>query len=316
MSSRLREMAAALMAADLGLPSVADIHIVTKSSGASYDYWSRIAHADKPVFHSDLLTAYNALTDDRNDVILLGPNYDSNMTAAIVWANNATHLIGAAPTPNQPRNDIWQSGTFSPMFTVSGRGNVFANFTIRHGTTAGDLIGMLISGRYNYFNNVYFYTPNVAAQDLADYIGVSITGHNNYFRGCHFGSEGTARDQANTNVKIAGSGHVFEDCFFSMMADGVAPTFLHIDTADDRRYILFKNCTFFCHWVNKGDQITYALKITGANATTNVIFDSRCTFVGVDYICDTTDDQHVWIPVVPADETITAGLISLTGQGT
>ena len=296
--------------ANLGLIP-GQVHWLAKSSGNSYGFYRDNRRIPASRLHVDLANAYGAVTSDRNDTILVGPNYDYDLTADPVWAKHHTHLIGAAQTPNQPRNDIWQSGTYDPMFTVSGRGCVFANLAIRHGTAATDLTAMLISGRYNLFHNVYFYTPYIATQDVAGYMGVNITGHNNYFRGCHFGSEGIARDKANCNVKIAGSGNVFENCFFSMMADGVAPFFLNLNSADDRRYTIFKGCIFYVHWANNVDQITYAITHSGAGATSNLIFDANCMFIGVDKLCASAHEAHVWVPQTYNTTDLTGGLVGI-----
>ena len=276
-----------------------------------------------------LLSAEAAMAT--RDVIYLRPgSTDHNIAAAIDFDLNDIQVIGMSGSRFQPHVELSQPNEtpFSPMFTFSGRGQYIANLTIEHGSRlssgvgyAIDLTAALISGRYNTFDNVYFYTPLYPEQDVAStYKGVEITGHNNYFYQCKFGSDGMNRDQINYNVEISGVGNVFEDCIFQMGADGTAPFFLNINSVPrDMKYTIFKGCIFYCHSANYGTTLADALHTTadGGN-TAGVIFDSNCHFVNVDQICDTTHDSWVWIPITSKDNGADTGkkqMISLNSQG-
>ncbi|MCK4784542.1 MAG: hypothetical protein KAV87_12390 [Desulfobacteraceae bacterium] len=265
-----------------------------------------------------------------NDVVYL-KNGDHTMPAKLTWDLNDARLIGTSLIPMQPHLDLWQKAatTFSPMIEVSGRGNIFANMTLRHGSeyTPGvgyntDLICMLVSGRYNYFENVYFYSPLYGEQDVAaTYKGVKITGHNNYFRGCKFGSDGLNRDQANWNLSIEGGiGNIFEDCIFQMGADGIAPFFVRAYSSIDMKYTWFKNCTFVAYSSSYGTTPSYAFDIDVLNSL-GIVIDARCTFVNVGQISDTNGDGWIWKPVLDRGateataETIKETLIARRNQG-
>lgn len=300
--------------------------VYSSTSAAPYAHWSGKLKHDK--MHSTLLAAYNATTSARNDMILVTPSENHEISASLTWSNNDVHLRGMSINPMQPHVDFWmkQATTFDPMILVSGRGNTFANLTFRHGSETGastntgyatDLTCMRISGRYNYFENVYFYTPLYAEQDVAStYIGVDVTGHNNYFKGCKFGSDGLERDQANYNLQVTGVGNIFEDCIFQMYSAATSPFFVYVNSGTrDMKYCMFKNCTFYAHNSNYATAPADAIKTNYGANTVGVIFDADCNFVNVSNVSDTSNDNWIWKPVVGADETITAAQIALRNQG-
>lgn len=260
---------------------------------APYKHWYPRWKRSK--FHTTIPVAYNACAGSKNEVVHLTVG-DHTLTETLTWSKNNTHLVGSSPTRFQPHLDIWQSGAFTPMLEISGRGNVLANMTIRHGTAAEDVVGALISGRYNTFENVYFYTPQVAAQDVAAYRGVRITGHNNYFKSCRFGADGVSRDGENYNVTIEGVGNVFEDCTFIITIDGTAPHFLGfcIDYARDCRVTMFRNCTFIAYSADWGVALGEAIGI-GVSIAGGLYFDSRCQFINVTKVCATATGTFVWM---------------------
>lgn len=277
---------------------------------------------------ANLSEAVGLVTD--NDVIKVKAA-DYTEESAIVLSNNDVHIQGLAPTQYQPHLDIWmaKATTISPLMTVSGRGNVMSNICFRYGSEtavdsgtgyATDLTCMLVSGRYNHFENVYFYSPLFAEQDVAaTYKGVRITGHNNYFKGCRFGNDGLERDQANFDLEVSGIGNVFEDCTFHMLAGNTAPFFVYINSGTrDMRHTLFKNCTFYAHSANYGSTPAYAFKTNYGANTCAVIIDSRCNFVNVAQISDTNDDVWIWKENIKGEygaDTAKISGIALRNQG-
>lgn len=278
----------------------------------------------------ELISAAEAAAID-NDVVYLKAG-DHTLPAKLTWDLNDARLIGLSPIPMQPHLDIGMAGetTFNPMVEVSGRGNIFANMTFEHGSRlssgvgyATDLTCMLVSGRYNYFENVYFYTPRYSQQDVAGtYKGVHITGHNNYFRGCKFGSDGLIRDQANFNLHIEGGvGNIFEDCIFQMECGNTTPFFVYLDSVlRDMKATFFKNCTFYAHSGNFSITPADAIKTNnwaGGN-TAAIVFDSRCNFVNVTQISDTDNDFSIWKPQLRGEygaQTEKLTLIATRNQG-
>jgi len=259
------------------------------------------------------------------DVIYLRPgSTDHVLSAALSVSDNDVQIVGVSPNRF---HSMANTTTFNPMITFSGRGGYFANMTIKHGSQlssgvgyATDLSCALISGRYNYFDNVYFYTPLYAEQDVVTtYRGVYVTGHNNYFRGCKFGSDGLERDKANFNLEVTGVGNIFEDCIFQMYSANGSPYFAYLNSGTrDMKYTIFKNCLFYAHCSSFTYKPDDAIKTNYQANTQAVIFDSRCQFVNVSQICDTDNDVWVWIPVTSKDggaDTAKKALIALRNQG-
>lgn len=277
-------------------------------------------------------TAMSAL-----DTIYLRPgSTDHNIAANIDFSDNDISVIGLSRNKFQPHVELSMPATttFDPMLTFSGRGGYFANMTIKHGSqyTSGvgyatDLRCALISGRYNMFDNVYFYTPLYAEQDVANtnlgtqdgYRGVEISGHNNYFYQCKFGSDGLNRDQLNYNVLLNGGvGNIFDQCFFQMGADGTTPLFVAVDSIPrDMKYALFRDCTFYVHSASYGTTIGDAFQTAPGGNTAGVILE-RCNFVNVGNVSDTSHDTWLWKERVGKDDgadTVKKSGIALRNQG-
>lgn len=255
-----------------------------------------------------LISAAEAAASD-NDVVYLKPG-DHTLPAKLTWDLDDARLIGLSPIPHQPHLDLWMAtgSGFNPMMEVTGRGNIFANMTLRHGAStgnAGDLTALTVNGRYNYFENIYTYSPMYSQQDVVNtlpstwtgYLGVKVTEHGNYFRGCHFGGEGLARDQVNFNVYVTGIGTVFEDCSFITMLGSNDPSFVYLDNlVRDLRYVHFKRCSFIAYSPQPGVAgpnytMTRAIRANANGNTVQVILDD-CNFVNVTKV--STDADAVW----------------------
>ena len=82
---------------------------------------------------ADIATAYGKCTANQHDVVLyLASSSGVNLSAALTWSKNYTHLIGmCAPTMAAQRARIFQLSTLtgaSPLVTVSASGCIFKNF--------------------------------------------------------------------------------------------------------------------------------------------------------------------------------------------
>ena len=245
-----------------------------------------------PASAKETLLAAEAAMSARDRIYLRPGSTDHNIASAITFDLNDISVIGVSPNRFQPHVELSQPNEtpFSPMFTFSGRGGYFANMTIEHGSRlssgvgyATDLTAALVSGRYNTFDNVYFYTPLYAEQDVAStFIGVNVTGHNNYFYECKFGSDGLDRDQANYNLQVAGVGNIFDRCIFQMKNSGTAPYFVNISNVTrDMKYVWFKDCTFYAHDENFTAAVAYAFDTDAAGGNTVGVILDNCNFINV-----------------------------------
>ena len=294
------------VASNLGLLPANVFMVANEGSTKQAWLWWKNKWKKEKLFTS-IETAYAKAVAGRNDVISLVPDYDGDLDEALVWDKNDTHFIGESLNPHQPHTDIWQGAAFTPMLTISARGSVFANMTIRHGTAAEDVIGTLISGRYNHFENMYWYGPLVDAQDVAGYRGVQITGHENYFKKCRFGSAALTRDAKNYNLAVEGQNNVFEDCLFEMAIDGTAPHFVGfaVDSSPEMRMTTFLNCRFVAYAANWAVTLGAALFCpqSAGNFSGGAYFDSRCQFINVTKIVATNTSADIWMASVDAAAT-------------
>lgn len=260
------------------------------------------------------------------DVIYLRPgSTDHELSASLTVSQNDIHIVGVSPNRFQAHVELAMADatTFDPMITFSGRGGYFSNMTIKHGSSTGyatDLTCATISGRYNFFDNVYFYGPLYAEQDVAStYKGVQVTGHGNYFYQCKFGSDGLDRDKANYNVVVAGVGNIFEDCIFQMKNDGTSPFFVYINNVvRDMKYTLFRRCTFYAHDENFVGAPAYAFDCDAAGGNTAAVILEDCNFVNCTQVSDTTEDALIWKSVHSKDngaDTNKKQMIALRNQG-
>ena len=261
------------------------------------------------------------------DRIYLKPgSTDHDIAEGVVFDLNDISVIGVSPNKFQSHVELSQPNEtpFSPMFTFSGRGGYFANLTIEHGSKlssgvgyATDLTAALISGRYNMFDNVYFYTPLYAEQDVAStYKGVSVTGHGNYFYQCKFGSDGLDRDQINYNLVVAGVGNIFDECIFQMKNDGTAPFFVYINNAvRDMKYVLFRRCTFYAHDENHVAAVAEAFKTDAAGGNTVAVILEDCNFVNVTKVSSAADDAVIFKHTVGDTAATNATGIAVKGVG-
>ena len=106
--------------------------------------------------------AEDLTTTGKHDVV----KYVSGLTSltlatAIDWDKSYTHLAGVcAPVHAGQRARIFQLSTLtaaSPLFKVSGNGNIFSNLYIFQGVNDNtSLIDVEVTGSRNYFKNVHF----------------------------------------------------------------------------------------------------------------------------------------------------------------
>ena len=279
----LTDMMTQFVMNQLGFGPLGEIRMVTPGSGAFYNYMrDRVIEAN---FHKTVIAAEAAMVSGRNDVLLVSPDSNS-LAASLTWDNNLCHMLGAGPDGcMNMRTRIGMSTTFTPMITVSGYGNKFKNIYTMHGTAIGDLVGWLISGERNVFENVHFGGPMNAAQGGATgYIGVHVTGSENVFRKCVFGTDTIGRDETTPNVKLGpGTLTTFEDCLFlANLTDG-DPVFVNVDNTSGYTWARFKKCQFMAFNSNYATAMTVALSFNGGSSAA-LVFDNDCQFQNLSLI--------------------------------
>lgn len=289
-------------------------HIAGKATATPYDFWRDNRRVPSDRLHASIKDAYSAASEQNgnNNTVFLTPDSHSQ-AASLTWAKNMTHLVGMYPSARfNSRTRIGMSTTFTPMITVSGYGNLFKNLYTMHGTAVTDLVGWLISGNRNVFQNVHFGGPMNAAQGgSASYIGVHVTGSENYFKDCVIGTDTIGRDEVAPNLQLgSGSGNnVFENCIFMCYLTDGDPVFVTV-TNTDTTTAHFYGCKFIALNANWATPMTKAFHFSGG-ATAGMYFDNKCQFVNVTALAASDKDQYIWLPRQFVSTTDTDGMISV-----
>jgi len=234
-----------------------------------------------------LLRAYNLLTDLSGDTIFLFGTATATLAAGLVWSKNLCSLIGVcSPVTENKRARIGHRTTnMSPMITVSGYGNYFANIYTMYGNgAAANLVSWLVSGARNCFENVHFGGPfNTTEATTVGFMLVQLSGAQECtFRNCAFGTTTIARSGANSLVEFdSGAGRLqFTDCLFLSMASATTPVMLANAAANGIvDYALFKNCTFLNFSANWATSLAAA--VTNAGGNSGAILLQNCMFAGI-----------------------------------
>jgi hypothetical protein len=239
----------------IGLPHVGNVYYVDPVLGS--DSAGGMSMTDA---FATLTAAYNAVTTNNHDVIVLAPSgpgagaqpYATTETAAITWSKNLVHLVGnVAPIMTSPRARVsTATASLSPFITISGQGNSFHNVMFLSNATT-DYITVRVSGNRNSFFNCHFANINDTALNSASFRHLELYGgQENYFASCTIGTDTVTATAAGANLGLTlGADTVarntFDGCIFPMMADADAPLFIkQADSVGMDRWNLFRGCQF------------------------------------------------------------------------
>lgn len=252
---------------------------------------------DRPI--KTITVADDKITTLKKDLIVLEESASSiSLASAYTWDKSLCGLIGTSKGKFNQRSRIGMSTTFTPMITVSGYGNVFANLYTMHGTAAGDYTGWYVTGDRNAFYNVHMGGPMAALQGgHASYIGNYVTGTENYFNGCVFGTHTIDRDEAAPTLKLGPGVHVFDDCLFTMSISDTDPYHVLFDNSEGSTEVWFRNCQFHAFSANQAAKAAVAFTFS-AGSSADVILDSRCSFSGITKIAASASMKYIWMPTV------------------
>lgn len=267
---------------------------------------------------STLAFAYTKTKDGNNDVIvLIGDGTTAataRLSAQLVWAKNATHLIGVtAPSMVAQRarisTAVGATTNIANLVNVTGQGCIFANFSLFQGVGQAATAEQLWqdAGERNYYYNVSFGgmgSANGAAQAGSYSLKLYGAGEN-LFDSCYFGADTQNRDAANSNVlirkdadNVASTRNIFRNCVFAMRATDTDPLFIDSNESGSMdRFTLFQNCTF----INSGTStLTVGISFNASQGGTIVL--DKSTIVGAtNWSANTTVVQNSSGPANIAD---------------
>ena len=200
-----------------------------------------------------LAAAEDLCTAERHDCVLWVPGDTADSVATtITWDKDHTHLIGiGADFPGIGQRCRLISTVANPALTISARGCIFKNFQVQN-TYAGASGGVLVSGPYNYFENVYFNGMNNAssANKSTSYC-LSVTGAENFFKRCTIGSVQLAMSSTNAPLLISNGANTFEECRIQHYSETAGNFLVSLPAGTGGlSLVFFDRCVFFNQSVN------------------------------------------------------------------
>lgn len=199
-------------------------------------------------------TAEDRCEANQNDVVAyIAGSSKFDLTAALTWDKNYTHLIGiCAPTETAQRARIFQTSTLkaaSPLLNITASGCIFKNFYIFQGVDdATSLINVQVTGGRNYFGNVHFAGGGHATQAINGGASLELNGaEENTFVGCTIGVDTVDAATGMMGLLFDTDAHrnVFRDCIFRMRAGNSGAGFIEVVDSDGiGRDNTFVDCIF------------------------------------------------------------------------
>lgn len=229
---------------------------------------------------NDGLTPANALASlaaaeakcvaEHHDTVIWIPSDSQDTTATtITWDKDHTHIIGVgAPFPGIGQRCRIASTAAAPALTVTARGCIMKNFQVQN-SYAGASGGVLVSGPYNYFENVYFNGMNNAssANKSTSYC-LTVSGAENYFRNCTIGSVQLAMSSTNAPLILSNGANTFEGCRIQHYSETAGNFLVNLASGTaGMSLILFDDCVFFNQTVNwaSGSTDVFNIEQTGSH---------------------------------------------------
>jgi len=288
------------------LPGNAEKFYIGKNGGQFANYWESRVPGDR--FYSNpssgagtaITSALASMTTGRNDVAILSPD-SHTLGATLTWNKNMTHLIGAyGPARMNQRARLDVTGNFTPVVSVTGYGNTFANlYTMWGAANAANLIGWSITGVRNSFFNVHFAGPmsTTCALDASAccHLDGGTDGAEAYFEQCTFGTDTIERAAGANSLKLGGiQRSIFKDCIFLAGSDSGLDSYFIEAEADAYGWAYFDNCTFI-NISAAGFDNTMAVALACAATTTafRFLFSAGTTFHGVTDVIAAADQANV-----------------------
>ena len=283
-------------------PGIGDVHVVVKE-GSAHESWVRDNLLVPPShLHFDIVAGEDALTADRNDVLLVYPGkYTGTGAAPHTWSKDQTHLVGMS-TPQKHeyagRGVIVRTLSTDGVFAMKNTGDLcqFHNVAFQQwGQAAACLTAFREEGHMNLYKGCHMF-----GQIRSDTVGLTTSsslevnsavvraGSADVFVDCVIGGSGGAkRTAANGTLRFATGGTIgagcdmqFRDCQFMSWMEDVDPCAVLMNgNYSVDRLLLFEGCTFYNFVENHGATIPAYVFRDGC-ATTHDVILKRCSRLG------------------------------------
>lgn len=215
---------------------------------------------EKPL--ATLAEAEDRCVDNHNDAVaIVGGPTALNLTEALLWDKNYTHLIGlTGDLPGVGQRARITSATDAAivaMLTLSGSGCIFKNLNIQNECVAdADSGAMSITGMRNYLRNC-FISGMISAVPAARATAYSltITGPENYLDRCAIGVSTIERTSTNAELILSGSNckrNHFRKTQFLSQSVTAGKVLVRIAAATQLWQLIFEECWWSNLAMNSG----------------------------------------------------------------
>jgi len=301
-------------------PGTAEKHYACLSTGAARSYWDARVPGDRS--HATISAAHSGITTGRNDAVILSQD-SHTQSSALTWSKNCSQLIGAGPpTLMNHRARIGHDANFDALLTVSGYGNLLANFYTMHGRgSATNLHNVEVTGNRNVFKNVHLGGPMHATEaGTAGYSTLELNGAQEcLFEDSTFGIDTIERSAANTVLRIGGiaSRNIFRRCTFLSMSSAATPYFIEILSTATFGWTRFEDCTFINYSSSWATPLTVGCLNGSADGQHRLIFSGvNNGFFGVTDVIAADKEGSVLVGLPTYTAAATSNLLSGTADHT
>jgi len=211
------------------IPAMGNIFVVCPASDGNYAKLLEVVK-DDPFggmrLFSTVEEAYNATTNNNNDVIVLSANATHTLTSMLTVSKNRVHFIGM---DGGGRKNSQGTKISTPATSVAGNVAVIYNTGVRNsfrnikfiqqGTNAAQLYSFIDAGEGTYAENCHFdHTTLLSTANVASLLFAGDTCH---YKNCQIGGSTVYRTGNPSNAMLVGTYgsayarySYFEDCEF------------------------------------------------------------------------------------------------------
>lgn len=299
-------------------PGIGEVHHCVDST-SNYAEWLHTDQEIDPAYiHYTPINGYNALTANRNDVLLVYPG-TYTVPTTLTWNKAQTHMIGVGnPTWRQGGKIRIQSTVVGATATVdvTASGVFFGGFNIsQNGAFTACVTALRLSSTYfsakqlDLRGHLQATIATTAGTSSLEFASGTSLGFASTFEDCNIGtSSGSARGAIKNGVIYfatanAGPGYVeFKGCRILSRSSSTTPTmvFAPIVLSYDR-YGLFEDCLFYNFSAGQAYPLTSAFYVTSASSGSGTFVLRKSTAVGIDEWQDSDQGN----PIVTTDMPIT-----------
>jgi len=237
--------------------------------------------------YTDLPTAYNALTADANEALVVMPG-SYTLTTPFTWGKDYTHMIGNVAGISLGQRARFGSTTaaLSPLVTFSADGSIMKNVMwSQDGSNASTCaINMLMTGDRNHLKSVTLRNLGALAVAGTATRNLKITSSNgeNLYEECTIGADSVDYTTGTVvSIEYAGSATAREHYYRCniLQGGGASGLFLLLGASSVTSFTKFEDCLFYNNDLGVGDPLTQGFDLT-AGGNGNILLAGKTRVYG------------------------------------